>query len=124
MIKTNEIFKETISLMEILDEKRLIDKKTSKKLEEKGFYLMSLGTGQYNYTFSRDITIIDCRRNRVYYNDKLFFVVGVSNEKYGKGKLYRGYVKEIKDSENLTDEDIKILKKIIEDARKEYNKKI
>lgn len=121
MITQKDIVKETLEALKIIHGKRLINYKTTgKELEKRGFDLISLGTGGQSYICSREIKIVDCRKNTVFYNDKLLLVVGISNLSYGMGKIYRGFAQEIQDSENLSAEEVKNLKNIIEDAKKTY----
>jgi hypothetical protein len=110
-IKVNDIEKEVKRIKRAIEGFRRMDKECIENLEREGFEFMYLGTGWNSYINSMRIDVIDTRKNRIYKNDNLFLAVGICCEKYGKGSLYRAYVKEIDDTEDFTEMEVKELRK-------------
>jgi len=92
-IKRTEVKKEIKNLKKIVNQFQIMTPKICKELEEKGYELCDLGTGTSAYTCSRVVNKMDIK-SRFYLNGK-FLVAGLSNRRYGKGSMYRGYVKKI-----------------------------
>lgn len=110
-IKVTDIEKEVERIKNAVDGFRKMDKEAIENLEKEGFEFKYLGTGWNSYINSMKVDIIDTRKNRIYKNDNLFLCVGVCCEKYGKGSLYRAYVKEIEGTENFNEEQVEKLRK-------------
>lgn len=110
-IKVNDIEKEVKKIKKAIDGFRRMDDEAIDNLIDEGFEFKELGTGWNSYINSMRIDIIDTRKNRIYKNDNLFLAVGICCEKYGKGSLYRAYAKELIDTENFNEEQVKELRK-------------
>lgn len=110
-IKVNDIEKEVKRIKRAIEGFRRMDKEAIENLEKEGFEFKYLGTGWNSNIRSMEINIVDTRMNKIYKNDNLFLAVGICCEKYGKGSLYRAYVKEIEDTENFTEEQVEELRK-------------
>ncbi len=112
-INVNDIKKEVERIKKAVVGFRRMDEKATEILEKEGFEFKYLGTGWNSNICSMEINIIDTRMNKIYKNDNLLLAVGICCEKYGKGSLYRAYVKEITDSENFTKIEVEELRKIL-----------
>lgn len=110
-IKVNNIEKEVKKIKKAIEGFRRMDKEAIENLEREGFEFTYLGTGFNSYICSMRIDIIDTRKNKIYKNDNLLLGIGICCEKYGKGSLYRAYVKEIIDTENFNEEQVEELRK-------------
>ena len=110
-IKVNDIEKEVEKIKKAVEGFRRMDDRAIENLENEGFEFKYLGTGWNSYINSMRIDIIDTRKNKIYKNDNLFLAIGICCEKYGKGSLYRAYVKDIDDTEDFTEMEVKELRK-------------
>lgn len=110
-IKVNDIEKEVEKIKKAVEGFRRMDDRAIENLENEGFEFKYLGTGWNSNIRSMEINIVDTRMNKIYKNDNLFLAVGICCEKYGKGSLYRAYVKDIDDTEDFTEMEVKELRK-------------
>lgn len=110
-IKVNDIEKEVKKIKKAIEGFGRMDEGAIENLGKEGFEFKYLGTGWNSNIRSMEINIVDTRMNKIYKNDNLFLAVGICCEKYGKGSLYRAYVKEIEDTENFTEEQVEELRK-------------
>lgn len=110
-IKVNDIEKEVEKIKKAVEGFRRMDDRAIENLGNEGFEFKYLGTGWNSNIRSMEINIVDTRMNKIYKNDNLFLAVGICCEKYGKGSLYRAYVKEIDDTEDFTEMEVKELRK-------------
>ncbi|MDK2828907.1 MAG: hypothetical protein PWP67_1720 [Clostridium butyricum] len=110
-IKVNDIEKEVKRIKRAIEGFGRMDEGAIENLETEGFEFKYLGTGWNSNISSMRIDIIDTRKNKIYKNDNLFLAIGICSEKYGKGSLYRAYVKEIVDTENFSEMEVEELRK-------------
>lgn len=119
-IKITEIENEILKILEITKNHKLIRESLIEKLEQEGFEYIQVGTSPNCYICSKEIKIIDSRKNRVYCNSKLLLTLGIANITAGKGHIYRGYAKEIESTEVFSNEDVKELQDKISNILKKY----
>lgn len=110
-IKVNDIEKEVKIIKKCIEGFRRMDDEAIDNLISEGFEFKELGTGWNSYINSMRIDVIDTRKNKIYKNDNLFLCIGICCKKYGKGSLYRAYVKEIEGTENFTNKQVEELRK-------------
>lgn len=110
-IKVNNLEKEVNRINKAVEGFRIMDKETIENLEREKFEFKCLGTGFNSYINSMRIDIIDTRKNKIHENYNLFLYIGICCKNYGKGSLYRAYVKEIEDTEDFTEMEVEELRK-------------
>lgn len=93
-ITENEILKK----LEIIKNHELIRQSLIEKLQQEVFEYIEFCTSPNCYICSKEIKIIDSRKNRVYCNSKLLLTLWIANINAGRGHVYRGYAKQIEDT--------------------------
>lgn len=119
-MKTQEIKNEVINALEIINKYPRMNEAAKEELRDNDWNYTLLGSSFKCYSSSKLIDIIDCRNNTIYYNNNLFLNVGICNTRYGYGKIYRGFTKEIDDTEDFTAEQVEELKRLVYNTIKEW----
>lgn len=88
-----------------------MNKESIEILKKEGFEFTYLGAGWNSYINSMRIDIIDTRNIKIQENKNLFLCIGICCKKYGKGSLYRAYVKEIDGTQDYTEMEVEQLRK-------------
>jgi hypothetical protein len=94
-IKKKEIKKEIEKLEGALKQYNRMTVKATNIIEDMGYKFVDIGTGRSAYCCSKDIEVKNITSKK-YLNGE-YLVIGICNTKYGKGVIYRGYVKEVVD---------------------------
>jgi hypothetical protein len=92
-IKANKVEKEIKKIKTILSAFPNMNDEVDSVMKALGYEYEELGTGQSAYICSGIVAVRDIK-SKNFLNGK-YLVVGCSNRRYGKGNIYRGYVKEI-----------------------------
>ena len=86
-IQIIEIENEILKILEITQNHKLIKQSLIVKLEHEGFEYIEVGTTPNCYICSKEIKIIDSRKNRIYCNSKLLLTLGIANITAGCGHV-------------------------------------
>lgn len=90
-IKQSAVTGEIITLQEISNDRTLKPREKYALVEEMGYTLKELGSGETAYTHAHQVNVQNIHSQK--YLNGNYIVYGTWNTKHGRGVIYRGYVK-------------------------------